>query len=280
MNARIQRLCAWSGIAMIVMALVGLLFFAGFVPPPSPQLGAQAVAEIYRSHTVAIRFGLLVTTLGAALLAPFIAVITVHLKRIEGRTSPLTYIQLSLGTLLVFEFIMPLFVAQAAAFRPERSAETVQALNDLCWLMFVGLVSTAVLQVLAIAVAILSDKREHPVFPRWAGYFNIWAALLFAPGGLIVFFKTGPLAWNGVFTFWIPLAVFGIWFAVMTRLLLVAIGRQEREESGLDPATAPAAAEVDGIGDEHRFALLSAEVAALRAELARLTAGAEGATNG
>jgi hypothetical protein len=43
-----------------------------------------------------------------------------------------------------------------------------------------------------------------------------------------VVFKTGPLAWNGVFAWWIPLSAYFVWFVVMVVLLLRAIGDDER----------------------------------------------------
>lgn len=212
---------------MAVVLLIGMAVFARFVPPPSPLLTADQIGAIYAEKTTGIRVGMVIMASGASLLAPFIAMITVQMKRIEGARSPLSYIQLALGALTVLEFIIPAFISLAATFRPERSPEITQALNDLCWLMFVGVVSTAILQNLAIAVAIFCDDSDHPVFPRWAAYFNLWAALLFTPGTVVVFFKTGPLAWNGVFTWWIPLSMFVGWIGVMTWLLLSAIGRDD-----------------------------------------------------
>jgi len=48
-------------------------------------------------------------------------------------------------------------------------------------------------------------------------------AILFIPGGLIAFFKTGPFAGDGILTFWLPFAVFFGWFVVMFPLFLKAI---------------------------------------------------------
>jgi hypothetical protein len=39
----------------------------------------------------------------------------------------------------------------------------------------------------------------------------------------IPFFKSGPLAWNGLLSWWIPVAVLALWFFVMTPVLLRAI---------------------------------------------------------
>lgn len=37
MSARIQRMCVWGGVPMVVLWLLGFWAFAGFVPPPSPR---------------------------------------------------------------------------------------------------------------------------------------------------------------------------------------------------------------------------------------------------
>jgi hypothetical protein len=64
---------------------------------------------------------------------------------------------------------------------------------------------------------------DAPVFPRWVGYFNVWTAILFLPGPLCVFFRTGPLAWDGLFTWWIPFVLFAAWMVVMLVMIAQAI---------------------------------------------------------
>jgi hypothetical protein len=264
MNARNQRLCVWSAAAMIVIMLAGLLV-AGFLPLPAPSMTASEVAALISEHTFRIQLGMVLVACGAAFLGPFISAVTVQMRRIEGTHSPLSWLQLGLGTLFVFEFILPCFVCLAATYRPQRSPEVTQALFDLCWLMFVGVVSTAVIQCAAVALAILGDKRTQPIFPRWVGMFNIWTALIFGFGGVIVFFKSGPLAWNGVVPFWIPLSIYGAWLGVMIWAVLEAVARQEREYTGLPDADAGS----QNLDTQHELALLRAEVAAMRAEFSR-----------
>ena len=67
-----------------------------------------------------------------------------------------------------------------------------------------------------IAVAVLTDDTGNPVYPRWVGYVNIWAGLLYIPGGIILFFKTGPFAWDGILGLYIPFIAFFLWILVMT----------------------------------------------------------------
>ncbi|MBA3743119.1 hypothetical protein [Sporichthya sp.] len=236
-----QRLCIWCGVPMIVFMLTGFLL-AGFVPPPSPADSAAEVAQMYRENATGIRAGLVLAMFGSALLAPFAAAISTQLRRIEGRDSPLAFAQLALGAALPLIFIIPIVVLETAAFRPERPAQSVQDLNDLGWLLFIAVVSTVVLELLVIGVCILLDSRPAPIYPRWAGYYNLWAAVMLMPGGGTVFFTDGLLAWNGLLCWWIPLAVFGSWLAVMTVLTLRAIDVQAAgadATSSTDPGTEP-----------------------------------------
>jgi hypothetical protein len=263
MNASSQRLCAWGGLGFILMWLFGFWVFAGFIPLPTPTTTAGAVQEFYRAHTNSIRFGLMLTTTGSALLAPFIGVISVQLRRIEGRNSPLAQTQLALGAILVLEFIYPVFVMQAIAFRPDRPDAVVLAMYDVAWMTFIGVVSTAALQMIVIGVAILKDRRDEPILPRWLGYLSAWVGLLFCPGSVLVFFHNGPFAWNGIFAWWIPVVVFVIWIASMTAMLLKAVSRQEREDGAyLQDQIEPGGEVERELRSELRT--LSAELAELR----------------
>jgi hypothetical protein len=100
-------------------------------------------------------------------------------------------------------------------------------LNDLAWLPFVGVVSTGVLQCLTIGAAILIDQRAQPVFPRGVGCYNILVASTIVPAGLVVFFKQGPFAWNGLIARWLLVVSFFIWMTAMAALVFRNISVQQ-----------------------------------------------------
>lgn len=235
LSLRTQKLCIWSGPAFVVLFFLGFGVLAGWVPPPSPDDSAAEIADMYRSDRDLIRLGLIITSMGSALLLPFFAVISTQLARIEGRYRTLAYLQLAAGALACIEFIFPVMIWQAAAFRADRSDDDIRMLNDLGWLPFLGIVSTAIVQGFAIGIAILQDQRAQPIFPRWAGYFNIWVISLLAPGGVIVFFHEGPFAWNGLLAWWLVLVAYFSWIVVNTWLLLKAVQRQVRDGDGARP---------------------------------------------
>ncbi|MHB8694646.1 MAG: hypothetical protein ACYDHH_25700 [Solirubrobacteraceae bacterium] len=230
MSAANQKLFAWCGLACAALFLFGFVVLAGWVPPPAPTHSIHQVVAFFQHHTTLKRIGLWMNTIAGALCGAWVVAITMQMRRIEGASSPLAFLQLIMGPLLVFEFIIPVQLWQACLYRPAIDPGFTYRLNDFAWLFFVGVVSTAVVQAIAIGLAILQDKRAELVFPRWVGYFNLWCAVLFLPGGMVVFFKTGPLAWNGLLAWWLVLAAFTIWLIVMSVVLLRhAIPQQERE---------------------------------------------------
>lgn len=226
MNTKSQLFCAWCGVGFVVLFTLGWWIIANYVPPMSPTLTSTEVAAFYQQNTNAIRFGLMLTMISAALTAPWVAVIAVQLKRIEGEFPVLTYTQLVAGAVGIVVLLLPPLIWTTVAFRPDRDPELMLLMNDFGWLLFIMTFSPAFIQNLVIALAIFSDQGAVPVFPRWLAYFNIWVAILFIPGGLITFFKVGPFAWNGLLAFWLPLIIFFAWFLVMFLALLKTIKAQ------------------------------------------------------
>lgn len=88
-------------------------------------------------------------------------------------------------------------------------------MNDFAWMTLLMTVSTFAVQNFAIGCAILGDKNVQPIYPRWMGYFTFWVGVSFVPGVMLIFFKSGPFAWDGLFSFWLPFTAFFAWFQLM-----------------------------------------------------------------
>lgn len=265
-----QRLCVWSGPLLIALTGTALWLVMGFIPPPAPSASAEHIRQMYIDHQIRIQVGLILTVVSCGLAFPWAVAIAVQMQRIEGRWSPMALSQLIAGVALPMLYVLPVMAWATAAFRPdERPAELTRFANDLGWFPFVGVGSPAFIQSIAIAIVVFRDIRPNPVFKRWVGYFNIWCVLLFFAGALIYAFKSGPLAWNGVIAFWIPVVVFCAWIFVMAYVLLAAIKDQENELNA-----AP-----DGIVEfesdlQSQVSRLSSEVQVLRQQMNQLPAAA------
>jgi hypothetical protein len=125
--------------------------------------------------------------------------------------------------------VFPPIVWGAAAFSVDRLPDATAALHDLGTLTLVTTDQFYIFQMIAITYLSLQQKKDDPLnpFPRWMGYFTLWAALAFEVGALAFMTKTGPFAWNGAFVFWMPFVVFGTWITVISWTMLRALSRQQ-----------------------------------------------------
>jgi hypothetical protein len=225
MSNRWQIIGAWCGPTFILL-LAPIWYLMGFLPPLAPSMAPKEVAQFYEDHRTAIRFGATMIMQLTVLGVLWSAAISAQIRKIDTEEAHfLSYTQLALGTLSFMLFLPPAMFWTVAAYRPERDIAQTFLLNDIAWLTLVMPVLGAVLQSITIGIAIMSDKRTQPIYPRWAGYLNLWAAVTFLPGGLATFFHNGPFAWNGIFDFWIPLTTFTLWIFVMAILTAKAAKR-------------------------------------------------------
>ena len=117
-----------------------------------------------------------------------------------------------------------------AVFRPDRSAEVTQTINDLAWFVLELPAPTAVIQFLAIICVVLGDESEDPVFPRWVAYLNVLVAIAFLPGvaaGLLVNYKS--MDWNGAVAYLLP----GLASASWVLLMFVALRRAAKRSHSM-----------------------------------------------
>ena len=226
MEQRVQRVLIWTGPAMVLLWLGAFVFIAGFIPPSAPSDTATEVVLRYTRDHNAIKLGMVISMLGSALLVPWAVAISGQLKRIDGAKA-LADVQMVSCALLSLEFITPIGVWMAAAFRyDDRAPDVTQALHDLGWILFVTVIWSMWIQLLAIGAAILIDRSPEPVLPRWLGYLQIWVAILVLPAGIVLFFKNGPFAWNGLVGIYMPLVAYVIWIIATTVVVDRALVRQ------------------------------------------------------
>jgi len=225
MTTRTRMLCVWSGVAFFLLWGAGLILIGG-IPPMAPSLDAPTVAELYQTNQLQILLGVAIMTATAALYLPWTVLLSEIISKIEGPNSRiLSWTQLVAGVMSQMTYFLPPYFWGAAAYRPLRDPEITQALVDAGWLIFITGIGPFILQYAALAIAIFSDKRETPAFPRWIGFLQIWLSISFVPAIMPFFLKKGPFAWNGIFCWWIPLTIFVVWFVAMIVLARKAVLR-------------------------------------------------------
>ncbi|MGH2604167.1 MAG: hypothetical protein ACRDJ9_32870, partial [Dehalococcoidia bacterium] len=164
----------------------------------------------------------------SALLLPFFTVVSREIREIEGRGPLLAPIQFGGAVVLVTFFQIIGLLWLLASFRPAIDPEIIRAATDYGWLVWTILIPTYMMQFICMAIAAFIDYRRRPLWPRWAGYANLWVATLGAGGICAVFFKTGPFSWNGIVGWWMPTVVFAIGMT-MNMWLMHRHARREAE---------------------------------------------------
>jgi hypothetical protein len=240
MTRRTQLVCTWLAPAGLIGLVIGLWPIAGYVPPRAANLTATQIADFYRDNTTAIRFGLTIALFCVMFWGPLVGVIARQMLRMKPKNNVLAYVQIVAGAAAWTFLTVPVIVLLAASFRPDRSPQITQALHDLGWFLTIIPYVPFTIQYLALGIAILQDDPTEPVFPRWAGYFNIWVALLLIPVTTIAFAKSGAISYQGLIAFWVPFAVFGAWLVVMPCLLHKAITNEAASEVDQDRTGAAA----------------------------------------
>ncbi len=232
MHVTIEKAAAWSTLGMLVVFGVAFWGIARLLPPISPGLTVDQTAQYYDENGLRIRIGLGVLVAGMWFMTPVFALLARQVRRIEGYWGVMSLTVLILAVTFPFVFTLAMVFGIAAAYRPERDPQVVQGLSDMFWLLLVGIVGPLVLQGLMVALAVFVDKRAVPTFPRWYGYLNLWMSVLVVPGGAVYFFKIGPLAWNGIIAWWIPVSAFFVWIVPTVVLLVKAVDIEaaEREQ--------------------------------------------------
>lgn len=227
-RSRIQMFGLWCGLGYLALVLIGWGAVAGFLPPTHPIDGALKIGHLYGNDHTRIRIGMLLVMLSALVFIPFAAAVAQFIARIERGAGILTYTFLlgAAGNMCLTFY--PAIWWLVAAFRPDRAAQLTLLMNDMAWLQFIGGVTLYLAMPLAVTVASLTDRSEHPAFPRWVGWANALMAIAIVPDQLLFFFKTGPFAWNGLFGFWLPI----IWFTGFFVINFIALRQAILRERG------------------------------------------------
>lgn len=229
-NIKTQLISLWTVPVFGVIYVIAFVAFPGFLPPMSPNLTADQVAAFYQEHTAAIRFSMVTYDLLGVMLIPFFMVIVVQMKRMATQSHVFAYCYLTAAVSGATVFALANIFYLVAAFRPERNPELTMLLNDMAWITFIAPVGMIVGQNLLLGLAVYFDGGPNPVFPRWVGHFSVATALAIAPAAMASIVKTGPLAWDGLLSFWLRNGAYVAFLIVMFFVVRGALQRQAVEE--------------------------------------------------
>lgn len=227
-NTKVLMFGAWANLYYGALLGIGWALTAGFVPPISPMLNAEEIAQLFSDDLFRIRLGMIISMFGAMMFLFLSATAAYFISRIEGWFGPLSVLQVMGGVCGAILTFYPPAWWLTATFRPDRLPEILWMLSDAAWLQWVGALTIYLPFLVSLIVAAFVDDSEEPVFPRWLGYYLSWVLIMETPVILIFFFYEGPFAWDGLFGFWIPFAVYVTIFLNLFYFCRKAVLRIER----------------------------------------------------
>ncbi|OBG90099.1 hypothetical protein A5698_22260 [Mycobacterium sp. E136] len=224
-----ELIMLWALPAMVIIWASAFFLFPGFLHPMSPTMSAEEVAGFYRDETARIRYSMILFNWFGVGLIPTVVLIAMQVRKMAHRTPILSYCLIACAGGPPTLFLIANMFWLLGSFRPERSPELTQLLNDLAWVTFTVLVPYLIAQCLILALAIYWDRRDQPVFRRWVAHFNLLIAVALMPAAFGAVTFEGPFAWDGVLSFWVKNIAIAVWIAVMGIVLAQNIRRQRSE---------------------------------------------------
>jgi hypothetical protein len=225
-----ELILLWTSPLIGILWISAFFLFPGFVHPMSPTMSADEVAAFYRDDTSRIRYSMILFNWFCVGLIPILMLLVMQIRRMAHSTPILSYSLLACAAGGPSLFLIANMFWLLAAFRPERAPELTQMFNDLAWVTFTVLVPYLIAQSLLLALAIYWDRQEQPVFKPWIAHFNLLVAVALAPAAFTGLALSGPLAWDGLLSFWVKNIAIAVWIVVMGIVLGQTIRRQRIEE--------------------------------------------------
>lgn len=229
-DTRYWRFCAWMGMAFI--AVFGLCWglLGHNLPPFAPDVPASEVAGWYRDHASGIRFGMVMAMSFAPAYGVWGYAVAKVLEQVVGKDSILVQLARVGAAWTTITVLIPCAFWLTAAFRPEALPDwMIQMLYDMAWLLIDLAYGVTTVQLFALGVGFLADKRAVPLVPKWLSWYGIWVGFMFIVECIMPYFRNGAFARSGILNYWIEFGIWGVWVPVLTYYTLKAITRIEQE---------------------------------------------------
>jgi hypothetical protein len=220
MPGRLERASAWTGIAAVVLWIVGLLISTSMTSSLSGKASDTQILAWIQKNSGKVIFGAWLFMVGCLCFLWFAGILRSRLAAAEGDPGTLSAIAFAAGAAAsVFGLLIPAGDLASAINKNDVSASTAGAFHTIGDMFFLG----AELSVLVLLVATGLAALRTDVLPRW------WAIL-----GMViaVVLLIGPIGWAGL------IFAFPIW-TIVTSVMLTHGARTAPRRIAV-PATAQA----------------------------------------
>lgn len=232
-----QKLALWCNWIFVVLTVVGWLGIAGFILPAPADLGSAGTKEWFTAtHRTDVLIGCTLFYIAAGLLTPGSVQFGIMLAKIEGRWPVMSITTAVCGVFISLIVFLNCCAWIVAAYRPETSADVIQAWNDWAWLAFLlGWIYLAI-EMIATGIVELMDDRPQPMIPRWLTWGTFFGALALLGAAGPAFFTSGPFAYHGLLAFYVPVGIWGTYLCLTSWYMLKHLKREAEAPTPLKNA--------------------------------------------
>jgi hypothetical protein len=233
-DLRWQRFFALNGLVFIGLCLIGLEVF--WPQPPSFALSAPETARFYADHQTGFLVGITLCELSMAFYLTWTIQLGTMLWRLDHGTRVKTIAATACGLATPLILAADLAVFAVAAYRPTETDPAITvALSDVAWIGSELFWPILAAEMALIAVIVLQSTGREGAFPRWLGRYTVVAAVAEPFQAAIIFTKSGPLAPDGLLTWYLAVGTWGLWAAATSISMFRILGRST---AARQPATA------------------------------------------
>lgn len=192
-----SKFCALATLGSFAALIISFVF-GGFAPPPTHLEAAGSVAQYYRDHGDQLMLFGILTVVCATLFIPTCCGLSLAMMRMQPRSPLLALLQLTGGLFACIGPFVAGMVILTPIIRPDTTVAVFALMNDFTVVLLVVSTLPMLFQGIPLGMAILMDRSENPILPRWLAWISITWGIVQNGGVLSVFFDTGPFAPTGM----------------------------------------------------------------------------------
>jgi hypothetical protein len=225
------KILAWTGPVFLFAVFVLWGIVAHNMPPFPPSATPEQVKAHFHDFRLPLLIALSICVTMTAFYMSFSVAVARVMERVEGPNGLLSKLEMMGGTITCAPVMVTLAIWLTAAHEVDNLTPGVMhMLYWMGWLLFDLAYFVTSLQIAAISIVFMRDRREK----KLVGQFVIWwgwvtFASFFAVSA-IPFVTTGPLAFNGVISFWIAFFTWFIWIPSLSYYIIRAVDRIKAED--------------------------------------------------
>ncbi|MBO0864158.1 MAG: hypothetical protein J2P16_03700 [Mycobacterium sp.] len=224
-----------------ILACCGVIFMATFVflwgllarniPPFSPNANPDMVKAHYAELRLPILIGMSVCLTVTSFYMAWSVAIARVMERIEGPGGLFSKLEMMGGTITCAPIMTACAMWLTAAHEVHYlDPGILHMLYWMAWLLIDLAYFVTSFQIAAISIVFARDKREKKLVPDWVIWWGWITFASFFVVSAIPFVTTGPLAFNGVISFWIAFFTWFIWCPSLSYYIFKAVDRLKAED--------------------------------------------------